>query len=433
MKIEELQQHKKILIIGYGVEGKAVEAFLKKHCPKVQVDIADKNEGENYLEKQKGYKLAIKSPGVRPELVTIPYTTATNIFFANYKGKTIGVTGTKGKSTTATLIYEMLKEGGKDVYLGGNIGEPPISFIDKLTDKSWTVLELSSFQLQDIKYSPQIAVMLMITSEHLDYHKDVYSYIDAKRNLLRFQTREDYAVINRDYPVSNESDVETTGHIFYFSRERETNNATYTFGDSIWINRNGQAETLMKLSEIALLGKHNRENICAAVMAAVLAEVKREAIIAVLKRFGGLAHRLEYIGERYGITFYNDSLATIPDATIEALETFNGKVETLIAGGHDRGLEYTALGEYLAKSTVKNLVLFAPSGTRIWQAVVTAGGKDRIKKYDVTSMKQAVLIASEETDADKICLLSPAAASFGIFKDYKDRGDQFKKEVLALV
>jgi len=432
MKIEELRKQKKILIIGYGVEGQAMEAFLKAHCPNTEIGIADASEGDTYLEKQKEYPLAIKSPGVPPEFVTIPYTTATNIFFANAKGKIIGVTGTKGKSTTATLIYEMIKRQEKEVFLGGNIGQPAIDFLDTLTDQSWTVLELSSFQLQDIKYSPHIAVLLMVTSEHLDYHKNLESYIAAKRNILTFQKKEDFAIFNRDYPASNESDLFTDATVFYVSRERETDNACFAFGDKVIIRKGGNDNEIIKTTEIKLSGKHNLENVCAAVMAANLANVSTKHIREALLNFTGLSHRLEYIGEKYGIRFYNDSLATIPDATIEAIESFGDTVETLIAGGYDRGVDYSTFGEYLAKSSIKTLLLFPSTGEKIWQAVVAAGGDSHIKKYDVTSMQQAVIFAADETSPGKICLLSPAAPSFGIFKNYKDRGDQFKKEVLGL-
>ncbi len=432
MTIEELKTKRRILIIGYGVEGKATEAFLRKHCVDSQIGIADKNDGENYLKRQSDYDLAIKSPGVPPSLVKIPYTTATNIFFANYKGETIGVTGTKGKSTTSTLIYEMLKEAKKDVYLGGNIGEPAINFLDKLNDESWTVLELSSFQLQDIKKSPNIAVVLMITSEHLDYHKDITQYVQAKRNILKFQTQNNSAIFNRDYPASNESDMYTEGKVFYVSRERETDNACFAFDGKIKFRVNGQDEKIIKTSDIRVLGKHNIENACAGALAAKLAGVPTEAVIAVLRTFSGLPDRLEYVGEKNGILFYNDSLSTIPEAAIEAIETFPERVETLIAGGHERGIDYTTLGRYLAKSSVKTLILFPPSGERLWKAVVEAGGDQQIKKYDASSMHEAMVYASEETSSGKICLLSPASASFGIFKNYKDRAAQFKKEIEML-
>ncbi|HSA84171.1 MAG TPA: UDP-N-acetylmuramoyl-L-alanine--D-glutamate ligase [Patescibacteria group bacterium] len=440
MKLGDLKKYKKVLILGYGVEGKAVEAFLKKYCPEVVIGIADKKDGDDYLNKQKDYDLAIKSPGIHPKLVTIPYTTGTNIFFHNFAGKVIGVTGTKGKSTTSTLIYEMLKKAGKNVQLGGNIGRPALEVLDMFLDQEelekngaqWAVLELSSFQLQDITASPHIAVVLMIGEEHLDYHADVVEYVEAKRNILRFQIADDFAIINRDYPASNESDVLTDGQVFYVSRERETVDGCYAFGQSIWINRRGNIEEIIKVQDIRLLGKHNRENACAATMAAKLAGVAKDDIAAVLKAFSGLPHRLEYVGEKYGIRFYNDSLSTIPDAAIEGIDAFDDQVETLIAGGYDRGLNYAQFGEFLVKSSVRTLILFPPSGERIWEAVIKAGGKETIKRLDVTTMSQAVLFASEETSAGKICLLSPGAASFGTFKDYKDRGEQFKAQVLAL-
>jgi UDP-N-acetylmuramoylalanine--D-glutamate ligase len=432
MTIAELQTKKRILLIGYGVEGKAVHAFLKKHVPHAKIGIADQKDGKNYLDKQSEYDLAIKSPGIRPEFVTIPYTTATNIFFENAKGEIIGITGTKGKSTTTALIYEMLKNAEYDVYMGGNIGRAPLEFMDTLSEQSWTVLELSSFQLQDIKKSPHIAVLLMIAPEHLDYHKNENEYVDAKRNILRFQTKEDFAVVNRDYPVSNESDIQTNGKVFYVSRERETNNACFALQGKVIVKRNHNDDEIIKISEIALQGKHNLENVCAAVMAAKLAGVTTKHIVMALKAFKGLEHRLEYVDEKYGIRFYNDSLATIPQASIEAIETFEGEVGTLIAGGYDRGNDYQSLGEYLVKSSVETLILFSPSGKRIWEAVVAAGGETKIKKIDVTSMHQAVFLASEETSPGKICLLSPASASFVTFKNYQDRGEQFKHEVSLL-
>ena len=440
MKLDELKKHKKILILGYGVEGKAAEAFLKKHCPDITIGVADKKDGDDYLEKQHDYDLAIKSPGIHPKLVTIPYTTGTNIFFANYSGKTIGVTGTKGKSTTATLIYEIMQKAGGNVSLGGNIGRAALDILDNFLDQKesglkkdeWVVLELSSFQLQDVIMSPHIAVMLMTGSEHLDYHVDVSEYVDAKRNILRFQKSDDFAILNRDYPASNESEVYTDAKVFYISRERETDDGCYAFGDKIWVHRGGKAEEIMKIADIRLLGKHNRENVCAAVMATTLAGVKKDEIAAVVKEFGGLEHRLEYVGEAYGVRFYNDSLSTIPDAAIEGIDAFDDQVETLIAGGYDRGLDYTFLGEFLAKSSVKTLILFPPSSERIWEAVVQAGGESKKKRIDVTTMSQAVFFASEETTSGKVCLLSPAAASFGTFRDYKDRGEQFRDEVKKL-
>lgn len=432
-------KNKRILIVGRGIEGEAVYKFLKKHFPQNLIDIVDQKEGENYLDNQKNYDIAIKSPSVKSELLKIPYTTSTNIFLSNAKGKIIGVTGTKGKSTTSTLIYEMLRKHGLDAYLGGNIGQSPLEFLDKLNDQTITVLEMSSFQLKDLKKSPaspqggpNIAVVLMVSEEHLDFHKTVENYIDAKRNILRFQNAADFAVINRDYPASHESDVLTKGKVFQISREREVQYGCFVHNDCIWISRDGKKEKIIETSKIKLLGKHNLENVCAASMAASLAGVSSKHIAEVLSEFSGLPHRLEFVEEKNGVQFYNDSLSTIPQATIEALEALPN-TETLIAGGYDRGLDYSSLGQYLNKGLVKTLILFPPSGERIWKAVCEATSEEnRPEKFDVKTMEQAVRIAMSKTDSGKICLLSPASASFGIFKDYKDRGEQFKKEIQRL-
>lgn len=431
MKLSELK-NKKILIVGRGIEGKSTFTYLSKHLPKSNIEIVDQKDGKNYLAKQRDFDIAVKSPGVKSGLLNIPYATATNIFLANYKGKVIGVTGTKGKSTTATLIFQMLKKQGINAYLGGNIGQCPLDFLDNLSDQSWTVLEMSSYQLNDLKKSPHIAVILMITSEHLDYHKTLEEYINAKRNILRFQTFQDFAVINKDYPASHESDILTPGKIFQVSREREVGNGCFVHEDCIWIRRDGKKEKIIETEKIKLLGKHNLENVCAAVMAAVLSGVSKANIVKVLEEFGGLEHRLEFVGKKNGIIFYNDSLATVPQAAIEAMEALPD-TETLIAGGHDRGLDYSQLGQYFNKGQIKTLILFAPTGKRIWKEICKSTSENsRPEKFDVTTMEQAIRIAAAETAPGKIVLLSPASASFGIFKDYKDRGKQFKKEVEKL-
>jgi len=431
MKLEELK-NKKILIVGNGVEGKAAFKYLKKSLPNSILDVIDQKDGGNYLDKQKEYDLAIKSPGVKAELIKIPYTTATNIFMSNAKGKVIGITGTKGKSTTTTLIYEMLKQQGKDAYLGGNIGQSPLDFIDNLNDDSWTVLEMSSYQLSDLKKSPHIAVVLMITSEHLDYHQTQQSYVDAKRNILKFQSESDFAVINKDYPASHESDVHTLAKIFRVSREREVGDGCFVDGQNIWLSRDGKKEKIIEIGKIKLLGRHNLENVCAVSCTAILAGVSIKNIAKVLEEFKGLEHRLEFVDEKNGIMFYNDSLATVPEATIEAIEALPD-TETLIAGGFDRGLDYSGLAQYLIKGRLKTLILFPPTGERIWNEIikVTSEGS-RPEKFDVKTMEQAVRIANAETTPGKIVLLSPASASFGIFKNYKDRGEQFKKAVSAI-
>ncbi len=431
MILEEFK-NKKILIVGKGIEGNATFNYLKRHFPNSVIDIVDIKDGEDYLKKQKKYDIAVKSPGVKSDVLNIPYTTATNIFLDNAMGKVVGITGTKGKSTTSTLIYEMLRRQTKNVYLGGNIGQSPLDFLDKLNARSWTVLELSSFQLSDVNISPHIAVMLMVTMEHLDFHRDGEEYIEAKRNIFRFQTLENFAVLNRDYLPTSESDILIEGSVFKVSREGDTNPGCFIKDGAVWIKMDRKEEKIIDTGNIKLIGKHNLENVCAAVMAATLAGVSKANIASVLKTFGGLEHRLEFVREVNGIRFYNDSLATIPDASVSALEALPN-TETLITGGYDRGLDYQKLGDAISKSEVKTLILFPQTGEKIWKAACRAIEEERRpEKFDVTSMEKAVGLAFAETTPGKICLLSPGSASFGIFKNYKDRGEQFKREVNKL-
>ncbi|MBI3092810.1 MAG: NAD-binding protein [Candidatus Levybacteria bacterium] len=240
---------KKVAVLGAGVEGLSSAKWLREQGAKVTG--FDKNPkilsnevikklrsegvqfktGKNYLNKLSGFDLIIRSPGVKISQLPITnyqlLSSQTKLFFDLCPCPIIGITGTKGKGTTASLVYEMLKKEGYNAYLGGNIGQPPLEFLDKLSTQSIVVLELSSFQLQDLTKSPQIAVFLMTTSEHLDYHKDVYEYVEAKRNLLRFQTASDFAILNKDYPASRESDTETKGKVFWISREGEVDEGCF--------------------------------------------------------------------------------------------------------------------------------------------------------------------------------------------------------------
>lgn len=452
---------KKFAILGFGEEGQSIARFLESQGAKFSVfDVRSEKQLDTRrinIFRKKGVKfqfdkypgdfssfdVVIRSPGISPlsaviekiKSQNIKVTSSTKIFFDICPCPIIGVTGTKGKSTTSTLIYEMLKKQGVDTYLGGNIGLPPLDFLFALKSDSKVVLELSSFQLQDLHKSPQIAVVLMVTSEHLDYHRDVTEYVEAKRNILKFQNQSDYAILNRDYPASNESDVVTPAQIYYVSREGRVGRGCYVRDKVVYIKTADYEEKVISINDILLPGFHNLENVCAASMAAYLSGVQIENIASVLKDFRGLPHRLEFVGEHRKIRFYNDSLATIPAATMEGVEALGEDVETLIAGGYDRGSDYTELGRFISGSKIKTLILFAPVGERIWNAVCEAVKNEKVrpKKFDATSMKEAILIAYQETSPGKVCLLSPGAASFGIFKNYKDRGEQFKKEVNALL
>ncbi len=433
MKLNELS-NKSILILGLGREGLSVLEYLKKKFPNKKIDIADKKEysalsenvgktffGEDYLDAVKNYDVIIKSPG-------IPYfdrirqakdegriiTSSTAIFLKNCKGIVIGVTGTKGKSTTSVLIYEVLKNGGLKTYLIGNIGNPALDFLKHDSKDTIFVYELSSFQLEDLDVSPHIAVLTNIFPEHLDHHEGFSLYLEAKNNIAKFQTKEDYLIYNGDIP-----------ELKYIAQKSKAKKIPFFRKDKNLVKK------LVHEDTIPLLGEFNLLNIVPAITIGRLFKIPDEKIEKAIINFKPLPHRLEFVSEIKGIRFYNDSLSTIPQATIEALTALGKNVETLIAGGFDRGLDYSILGQAIAKSNIKTLILFPDTGMKIWDSVCKYSKKPP-QKFDIDDMRDAVKIAFKKTKPGKICLLSPASTSFNLFKDYEDRGNQFKEFVISL-
>lgn len=425
-------KNKRVAVIGAGVEGKASKEFFKKKG--AIVTVLDQRQGKNYLKDLNKYDLVVRSPGVKLSLLKnanpAKITSQTKLFFDLCPSPIIGVTGTKGKGTTASLIYEMLKAEGKNVYLGGNIGKSPFDFLDKLNAHSIVVLELSSFQLMDLKKSPHIAVMLMTTSEHLDWHTDVKEYIDAKRNLLRFQTKSDFAIVNRDYPASLESDVYSEGKVYYVSREREGYEGCFVSGNMLVVQMNGKNYDLIPSEEVFLPGKHNLENVCAAIMAAKLCGISNENIVKVIKTFKGLEHRIELVGEINGVKYYDDSFSTTPETAIAAIEAFENP-EILILGGSSKNSDFTELGRLISsKKNIKAIIGIGVEWPKIRSKI---SKKSKIPFIEgAENMEKIVKSAAEIAKEGDVVLLSPACASFDMFKNYKDRGEQFKKEVKNL-
>ena len=384
MILNELKD-KKILILGFGREGRDTLRFLKKLFPKKKIGIADQKFYKNYLKKIKDYDVVIKTPGLpfkkltRNDLVKV--TTQTEIFFENCPGKIIGVTGTKGKSTTAFLISQILKKAR----LVGNIGKPALSSLLTAKPNDIFIYELSSHQLYNLKKSPHIAVLLNIYPEHLDYYRNFNQYLSAKANITKYQTKKDYLIYNSQDPL---------------------------------VKKIAQKS---KAKKIPIKGKYYQLDIAAARAVGKIFKVPWP------EKFKFLPHRLEYLGKFKGIEFYNDSLSTIPETAIEALDYLGDKVQTLILGGFDRGLDFKKLAKRILKSKVKTLILFPTTGKRIWQEIKT--GRERFSTYFIKSMKEAVKLSYKHTEPGKICLLSPASPSFGIFKDYAERGNLFKKFV----
>ncbi len=427
--MEDVKKAQKILILGYGLEGQSVHKFINFNFPNKEIFIADKESisadypvkkiysGENYLSELETCDLIIRSPGVPSghlELKKaiskgIKATSSTNIFFAISPGTKIGITGTKGKSTTSALITHILKQEKEDVRLVGNIGNPPLDNLDAANKETLYVIELSSYQLEDLNYSPHIAVILNIFPEHLDRYISFEDYAGAKKNIVKYQQERDYVVFNPLNKTSRQLAEESLGKKVAYSKElmRDV------------INEN----------ELPLIGPGNLENVQAAIAVAKLLGVSKESMAMSIKTFKPLEHRLEYIGEYYGIKFYNDSLATNPQATINALEALPD-TETLIAGGYDRGLDYKELGRAIIKSKVKHLILFPTTGEKINEAIELIRNGKVISSYPVDSMEKAIKIAFEQTSSGETCLLSPGSPSFGIFENYKERGDLFKKLVI---
>lgn len=447
---------KNIAVLGFGIEGQSVVDFLETIPCKITVlderEQAYFDEESLYAYKQRGmefkfgkianlegFDLVFRSPGFHVELKMLQetrekgtkITSATKLFFDLCPCPIIGVTGTKGKGTTSTLIYEMLKKEEYDAYLGGNIGIPPLSFLHKLTKDSKVVLELSSFQLADLHNSPHVAVLLMTTSEHLDYHTDVNEYIEAKRNILRYQISTDFAVINKDYPASNESDITTDAFVYKVSREQEVEQGCFVKNDSIVLKMHGTEEEILDTKEIALPGRHNLENVCAAIVAALCAGATLKSIIPVAKSFRGLEHRIEYVATIKGVRYFDDSFSTTPETAIAAIEAFT-EPKILILGGSTKNSDFTELGNVISKSnSIKAIIGIGDEWVKIKEHIRGKGPQIKIIE-GAESMQDVVGAASEVGEIGDVVLLSPACASFGMFRNYKERGDQFKQEVQKL-
>lgn len=424
---------KKIAVLGIGVEGESTVRFLESQGTKVTQ--LDEKKDKNYLENLNQYDLIVRTPGIKvlelaKKVDPAKITSHTKLFFDLCPCPIIGITGTKGKGTTSSLIYEMLKKQGKDAYLGGNIGKPPLDFLNKLNTRSIVVLELSSFQLQDLTKSPHIAVMLMTTSEHLDYHKDVKEYVGAKRNILRFQNKNDFAIINRDYPASLESDIYSDGKVYYVSKERQGYDGCYVEEDSIWLQKDGKKTKVIANLDIKIPGGHNLENACAAVLAANLTGVSEENIVSVLKTFKGLEHRLELVRTLGGVSYYDDSFSTTPETAIAAIEAFKAP-EILILGGSSKNSDFTELGSVI--SSKKNIKAIIGIGTEWPKIRSKISKKSKIMLVEgAKDMETIVKAAAKISKPGDVVLLSPACASFDMFANYKDRGEQFKREVSRL-
>jgi UDP-N-acetylmuramoylalanine--D-glutamate ligase len=394
--------------------------------------------GDDYLDGL-DHDLIFRTPGMRPDVSELlkatsrgaELTSEMEAFFEVCPCNLIAVTGSDGKTTTTTIISELLKASGRQVYLGGNIGTPLFSEAEGMKEKDWAVLELSSFQLMTMRRSPKIAVVTNITPNHLDYHKSMSEYTQAKENIFRHQGREDLLILNADNEITNGFRSAARGRVRMFSISGALDNGYYFDGRSIVHAEGGRTVEIVKADEIKLPGLHNIENFMAA-FAAVGDIVGYDICREVAMNFAGVEHRIELVRKLHGVSYYNDSIASSPSRTIAGLRSFNKKV-ILIAGGYDKNISYDELGSEIVRQ-VKTLVLTGNTAMKIKAATEKApeyieGKPDIILIEDFGAAVRAAVQAAKEGD---VVILSPASASFDKFKNFAERGEAFKKIIYEL-
>ena len=437
---------KKIAVLGLGVSNRPLVQLLLEYgcdvtgCDRVTREKLDEpvlaleragchlRLGEDYLAGLQA-DVVFRTPGMHPGNPAIcrlreqgaEITSEMDVFFRVAPCHLIAVTGSDGKTTTTTLIAEMLKAAGKTVWLGGNIGTPLLPLCRRMQAEDYAVVELSSFQLMDMTRSPQRAVVTNLAPNHLDVHKDMEEYVQAKKNIFRFQKPGDLLVLNADNAIT--AGFSGAGETHFFSRKAPTN-CVWQEGD--WIVRRGQK--VLKVQDILLPGVHNIENYMAA-MAAVEGLVSDECICSVAKNFGGVEHRIELVRIKDGVKFYNDSIASSPSRTIAGLRSFSQKV-ILIAGGYDKHIPYDVLGPEIC-AHVSRLFLCGATAGKIRTCVEAQPGQ-KPEMVDCGDFDSAVQAAARAAQPGDIVLMSPASASFDQFKNFMERGDRFKQLVKEL-
>ncbi|MEG0979517.1 MAG: UDP-N-acetylmuramoyl-L-alanine--D-glutamate ligase [Oscillospiraceae bacterium] len=423
----EYFKNKRVLILGFGREGRSTYNYIRKYLPDMPLAIADQNHinledenttlicGHEYMSVVNDYDIIMKSPGISVRDVSIDekvvVTCQMELFLKFALCKKIGVTGTKGKTTTSTLIYKMLKSAGIDACLIGNIGVP---VFEKLDDSRGmvAVIEMSSHQLEFVRTSPDVAVITNIYPEHLDHYKGFDGYVNAKLNILRYQTSQDVLISNADQKITDFTDIQIKAkHI------------------QISVNDDEENEFLSKLARLNanLKGRHNAQDIFFAAATASIVGASNEAIEKGVAEFYGIPHRMELVGEFRGIKFYNDCIATIPTAVMLAVDALED-VDTLIIGGMDRGLDYTDFITKLVDSKISNIICLPDTGYKIGKEL------EKLNKNNVffaDDMQKAVEISFAKTAKGKSCLLSPAASSYNCYKNFEEKGNHFKELVKA--
>lgn len=463
-------KNKSVLILGLGREGLATWRFLSKNLPEAKVGIADQRElnqfndeekdilkkasgqhlGADYLKNLQDYQVIIKSPGINPRIQEIKkaaeagveINSATNIFFSQKKGRVIAVTGSKGKSTTASLVHAVLKAGGLNTELIGNIGRAALDYLENDSPEKVYVFEMSSYQLEDFAGGAEIAVLVSFFPEHLDYHGDLKTYFQAKMRLI--------ANTPGQKIIYNAGNAELKRYLDEFAQKQlalpaDQKSILLPFNnqDSFVRDENGELEAwadgqiLLNEKEIKLKGRHNLENILAVHQVAKILNIPLAKFQQAVRDFQPLEHRLELVGTYSEIIFYNDAISTTPESTMAAIDALsrNQKISTLIAGGLDRGYQFDQLAKKILDSEIKNLLLLPETGEKIAEAVKNEA--DKLSKSPpllatFSNLEDAVKKAYQITDKAQICLLSCASPSYNLFKNFEERGKRFKDAVRNL-
>jgi len=438
-------ENKKIAILGFGKEGQSTYQFIRENKPTMSLTILDHNTdlqkdenllkdqnltfilGENYLSNLEEYDLIIKTPGISLKDINIQnikskITSQMELLLEVNCQNVIGITGTKGKSTTTSLIYEIIKDQNKNVVLVGNIGIPIFSVLNQCDKNTIFVTEMSSHQLEFIKVSPHIGIVLNLFEDHLDHAGSVEHYHNIKLNMFKYQTKEDVMI----YCSDNENLNKLINQKTYQSKAFAVNLKDHEPADvykketQIYFQNNLLYQTTANRN---LLGNHNIENISVALLVGNILGLNQDSMLKVVENFKPLAYRMEKVGEINKVSYYVDTLATIPFATIETITALKD-VNTLIFGGQDRGIDYTPLTDYLKNSEIEHFICMPTTAHKISTQL------PQNKVFLVQTLEEAVALAKEITKENTICLLSPAAPSYDQFKNYQEKGDKFKEYVL---
>ncbi len=455
IEFEDYIKNRKVAIIGLGVsnlplidyfhEKKAdVMVFDSREIGEIPKEIIDKvtnyamgmSLGRVYLSKLHNFDLILRSPSCLPTVPELEeeinrgaiVTTEVELLMKMCPCQIIGITGSDGKTTTTTLISEILKKAGYNCYVGGNIGIPLFTKLNQIMPDDKIVLELSSFQLMGMEVSPDISVITNITPNHLNVHKDYDEYINAKKNIFKFQDRDGIVILNYDNEITKKCATEVKGKVIFFSSKEKLDNGYIVDGDVIKECDDKLRKHIVSGKELTIRGRHNYENICCA-LAATKTLVTPDIAIEVIKKFPGVEHRIEFVKEINNVKWYNDSASSTPSRTMSGLNAFDEEI-VLIAGGADKNLDYTPIAKPILDK-VKTLILMGQTAGKIFDAVKEEEEKENkeINIYMVNSLEQAVILAKRYAMPGQVVLFSPASTSFDMFKNMYDRGQKFKEVV----